>query len=64
MNKCGKPYKVGAGIPIPKHARYALLYWDTVIYLTTKQAAENTKGKLDYYQAEDARIIPVSQRRN
>lgn len=59
--KCGIPYRLGT--LAPKHARFALLYWGNVIFVTSKVAAETAQGGLDYYRAEDSRIISIQEYR-
>ena len=60
--RCGVKYTVG--VHAPKHARFAVYFWDFVIYHTRKLAAENTVGSLGYYEAEDAQIINLSRKAN
>lgn len=54
---CNQPISVKAGWVPPRHARYALYWWDKVSYHTSKPAAETAQGKLGYHEAEDSRIV-------
>jgi hypothetical protein len=60
LAKCGIKYP--ADTLVPPNARWALYYWGYVIYHRTKKAAESSVGQLNYYEAEDAEILPVNKR--
>ena len=53
--RCGLPYPIGA-VTKPSHARYALYFWNQVVFATSKSAIEKCFGKLEQYQKEDAQI--------
>lgn len=40
----------------PKKAKYALYWWNRVIFTKTKKEAERIQTELPYYQQEDSRI--------
>lgn len=60
MTRCG--VKCPVGTPIPPKARYAVWFWDFVIYHRTKIEAEASFGGLSYYEAEDAQIMILTRR--
>jgi hypothetical protein len=60
--RCGVKYALWT--LAPKGARFAVYFWEHVIYHTKKSAAENTMGRLSYYEAEDAQIINLSKKDN
>lgn len=60
--KCGVKYHVGT--LAPQCAKFAVYFWEFVIFRTTKQAADNTIGSLSYYEAEDAQIVNLRKARN
>lgn len=59
----GKPYCIIDGTPEgllpPKNARWRLIYWNYIVFYTTKIAAEQRRDRLPYYQQEDAMIEEV-----
>jgi hypothetical protein len=46
-------------LPIPKNAKWQLIFWNFVMYFTHKQQAKNKQNELTYYLWEDSQIIPV-----
>jgi hypothetical protein len=56
MTRCGTEYPVESKPLWPRAAKFALYWWDKVVFASTMQAAEVHFGKLNQYQKEDARI--------
>jgi len=61
LPRCGERYNVGT--EAPPRAKWALWFWGYVIFHQTKAAAERSLGKLSYYEAEDAQILPVNRKK-
>lgn len=66
--KCGVPYKIdgdgnGNAKPIPpRPARWQLIFWDKVVFGTTKLSMERYRNRnLNYHQAEDCQIAPIKR---
>ena len=48
------------GTLAPRRTRYVVLYWDKAIFCKTAKQRDEALGSLNYYQAEDARVISAT----
>jgi hypothetical protein len=57
IGRCGVRYALSQKVHPPRHAKWAVYYWEYVVFHTTKSACDATLGNIGYYQAEDAQIV-------